>query len=340
MSDSLSQIPQQLLDSAQKVLVTKKQQLRIDQRTLDLLLISLKRTPILNEKLVSSVSSTTQAETAKASLLMAQACLIGLTLADSVKHLVGLGESKDAAGRETYSLGDTISSLVLSSLVKEYFPTYGILDEESGGYNLSGRRIITIDPIDGSISFTRGIDEGWAVGMALYDATVVDETHSGIIASAIALPQVQTQQQLVLGIPGSGCWNLAGETIHVSKSQYVQNDVRRCVVSIGHKDLRADVWDAGIKKLALHAQRLYAGIDIQHAGAMTARGQLDALIRAKQLSYDLAPIIGVVEAAGGKVLNFQGKTPKIHLDLITEQHIIAWNGDEELEKYLQELLES
>ena len=331
------EIPSAIIATTREIITTQaKQQLALKSEVITQIEAGLGKTPQLSNSVCATLAQHQDQEINRATIGMAQAVLIGRHLADTVKHQVSLGQSKDAAGRETYSLGDTISSLVINRLMRQFFPSFGILDEESGGYNLNAERVFTIDPIDGSIAFTRGIDEAWAVGMSLFDRSAVSEESSGIVAAAIAMPQAVPDQELLVGLVGSGCWNLAGQPQHVSQPSYVLNDVRRAVVSIGHKDMRSQVWDRGISTMATHAQRLYAGIDIQHAGALTARGQLDVLIRAKQLIYDLAPVIGVVEAAGGKCMDFTGNTPKIILDLKTEQHFVAWNGDKKLKHYILE----
>ncbi len=337
MHTSPNEIPHAVIATTREIVATQvNRQLNLDSQLIANIEAGIVKIPLLSDIVVSAISEHLDPEVSHATLGMAQAVSVGRHLADTVKHQVELGQSKDSAGRETYSLGDTISSFVINRLIKQFFPTYGILDEESGGYNLEAQRIFTIDPIDGSIAFTRGIDEAWAVGMSLFDKSAVNEKSSGIVAAAIAMPQSTPDQELIVGVVGKGCWNLAGQPQRVSQPHYVLDDVRRAVVSIGHKDLRAKVWDKGIEIMAEHAQRLYAGIDIQHAGALTARGQLDVLVRAKQLVYDLAPVIGVVEAAGGKCMDFTGNTPKIILDLKTEQHFIAWNGDEQLRQYILE----
>lgn len=337
MSTLLHEIPQTIISATQELITSQaKQQLMLKPELITQIESGLQNTPQLANTVCTTIAQHQDHEINAAAICMAQAVLVGRHLADTVKHQVALGQSKDAAGRETYSLGDTISSFVINKLIKQFFPTYGILDEESGGYNLDAKRVFTIDPIDGSIAFTRGIDEAWAVGMSLFDKSAVSKESSGIVAAAIAMPQAVPDQELIVGIVSKGCWNLVGQSQGVSQPRYVLDDVRRAVVSIGHKDLRAKVWDKGIATMATHAQRLYAGIDIQHAGAMTARGQIDVLIRAKQLIYDLAPVIGVVEAAGGKCMDFAGQTPQIVLDLKTEQHFIAWNGDEALKQFILE----
>lgn len=337
MSSSLNEFSQVVIAASREIIATQaKKQLGLESQLIANIEAGLTKIPQLTHTVLSAISQHPDSEISRATVGMAQAVLVGRHLADTMKHQVALGQSKDAAGRETYSLGDTISSFVINRLIQQFFPTYGILDEECGGHNLEAQRIFTIDPIDGSIAFTRGIDEAWAVGMSLFDRSAVNEQSSGIIAAAIALPQAVPEQELIVGIGHGGCWNLNGQEQHASQPHYVLDDVRRAVVSIGHKDLRIHVWDQGIATIATHAQRLYAGIDIQHAGVLTARGQVDVLIRAKQLVYDLAPVIGIVEAAGGKCMDFSGHTPNIVLDLKTEQHIIAWNGDQALKEYILE----
>lgn len=337
MSTSICDIPRLVINATREITtIQAAAQLKLNLDIVTRIEANLIKTPLLPEATCQAIAQHSDPSINRAILVMSQAVLLGRHLADAVKQLVALGQSKDAAGRETYSLGDTLSSFVINRLMQHFCPTFGILDEESGGYQLDARYVFTIDPIDGSIAFTRGIDEAWAVGMALFDQSAVGPQSSGIIAAAIALPQALPEQELIVGVVGKGCWNLAGKTLHVSNNTYVHDDVKRAVISIGHKDLRAHVWDQGIEQMAEHAQRFYAGIDIQHAGALTARGQLDVLIRAKQLVYDLAPVIGVVEAAGGKCMDFAGQTPKIVLDLKTEQHFIAWNGDEDLKRYILE----
>lgn len=244
-------------------------------------------------------------------------------------------ERKEDDPKHIFSKADLLSSKVIHSILSVQYPTHGYVDEEMGCINTEERFVFIVDPLDGSASWILGIEEGWAIGIALYDAMDVALGGTGIISSVIVSPRMYDGDWMLVGIKEVGCFSAVG----------TQQKVRTVVdpksfgVSFGHKDLRGGFWNqASIDKIAKEVMRLYVGIDAQHSGSWIAQGKLDLFIRMQQPSYDIAPIICLVEAAGGKVMDAQGKTIQIVTDISSKNDYIIWSGQPKVRDWILKIL--
>lgn len=233
--------------------------------------------------------------------------------------------------RQVFSIADTLSSAVIYHLLHEVYPEYGYIDEEMGCTNIENTRSFIVDPLDGSSSWILGIEEGWAVGIALHDEQDVLQGGSGIIASVIVSPRMKKGDWLLVGAKAHGCWNGLGKKQHVS----TRTELDTLGVSFGQKDIREEFWkDTVLLDISKQVMRLYVGIDAQHSGSWVCQGKIDAFIRALQPSYDVAPIIGLVEASGGKVMNEEGQPIHLVKDTTTRSNYFIWNGQEKVKEWL------
>ena len=55
------------------------------------------------------------------------------------------------------TIADRKAEEILRKKISQYFPEHGIIGEEFGNYNLDAEWVWTIDPIDGTRSFIRGL---------------------------------------------------------------------------------------------------------------------------------------------------------------------------------------
>lgn len=233
--------------------------------------------------------------------------------------------------RQVFSLADTLSSTIICCVLQNAYPDYGYVDEEMGCKNVDKTRSFIVDPLDGSSSWILGVEEGWAIGIALHDEDDVSLGGSGIIASVIVSPKMSDGDWLLLGVKKYGCWNALGQTQHVSE----RTELNTLGVSFGQKDMREEFWKHDVLlNISKQVMRLYVGIDAQHSGSWVAQGKIDAFIRALQPSYDVAPIIGLVEASGGRVMNEEGQSIHLVKDVTTRSNYIIWNGQEKVKNWL------
>lgn len=233
--------------------------------------------------------------------------------------------------RQVFSLADTLSSAVIYQVLHNAYPDYGYVDEELGCTNVQKIKTFIVDPLDGSSSWILGVEEGWAVGIALHDEHDVLEGGSGVIASVIVSPRMKEGDWILVGAKSYGCWNGLGHKQHVS----TRTELDTLGVSLGQKDMREEYWNSdALLTISKQVMRMYVGIDAQHSGSWVAQGKIDVFIRALQPSYDVAPIIGLVEASGGKVMSENGKPIHLVKDVTTRSNYFIWNGQEKVKTWL------
>lgn len=238
---------------------------------------------------------------------------------------------KETDLRQVYSLADRLCSQVIGAVLEERFPSYGRLDEESGRVNLGAQKCFVIDPIDGSAAYIRDLDT-WAVGIALHDEADILAGGSGITWGIIASPQ-RRGREVIFGGRAQGSWDWEGNPVKVS--QIVEPE--KMSFSVGSRDVRVSDWIAALQALGKSVSRIYAGIDTQFAATMLARGGIDFLVRVEQPAYDIAPLIGIVEGAGGLVAELDGRPVVIKRDTERRHNIFAWNGTNEVRDYFLQI---
>ena len=198
------------------------------------------------------------------------------------------------------------------------------------GARRSGDRFWTLDPIDGTKGFLRG--DQYVVALALIeDGRVVV---AAVAAPALApdlRPAASETGSVVVAVWGQGAWvtPLAGGT------------ERRLTVSTGRDPAPArlvasvEVAHTNTAQLARICRRLGVGpapthLDSQAKYLVIAAGQADLLIRLppqrqpsyKEKVWDVAPGLLVVEEAGGRVTDLDGRP----LDLAAGRELVRNRG--------------
>ena len=180
-------------------------------------------------------------------------------------------------------------AFIVSSL-REAFPDDGILGEEGArGESRSGRRW-TVDPIDGTRDFLRGIPV-WSNLLALEaDGEVV-----------LGICNLAAQGELYWAVKGQGAW---------------RGDQRMRVSTIERRD-RAVVCVCTINGLVRHplASRVLEYLKTAWAvrsisgcfeAMLVVSGRAEAWIELEASSWDLAPLQVIAEEAGARFFNFDG----------------------------------
>lgn len=188
------------------------------------------------------------------------------------------------------TIADKRAEEMLRKRISRDFPGFGIIGEEFGNENASAEWAWTIDPIDGTRSFVRGLP--------LF-ATLLSLLHNGEPALGIAsLPAL-------------------GETVWAVKGRGTFCGGRRLKVS-SHGDLAgatvatADLYCFEEKKCMRLFNRLNreAALVRTYPDAfghlMAARGAVDVMVDPWAYVWDFAPCKVLVEEAGGLFANFTG----------------------------------
>jgi histidinol-phosphatase len=194
------------------------------------------------------------------------------------------------ADRTPVTQADRESEQAIIEILGRAFPTYGVLGEESGRQGSEEVRWI-IDPIDGTKNFVRGIPI-WATLIALEER---GEVTVGVI-HAPATGELYTARR------GGGA-QLNGAPIRVSRVSALDE------AFLVHAGLtlvkRAGYWD-GFMRLVEATDRQRGFGDYMGYG-LVAAGKADIYAELDLKPWDLAPCKILVEEAGGRFTDFQGR---------------------------------
>jgi histidinol-phosphatase len=178
---------------------------------------------------------------------------------------------------------------IIAALAPAY-PEWGFLGEEFGAQGATDVRWI-IDPIDGTKNFVRRVPV-WATLLAL-------EEHGEIVAGVMHNP---VTGELYAARRGGGT-RLNGQRVHVSDVSDLWD------ATLLHAGLRlyrqAGVWDGFVRLVdATERQR---GFGDYMGYALVAEGKGDIYVEVDLKPWDLAPCKIVVEEAGGRFTDVDGK---------------------------------
>jgi myo-inositol-1(or 4)-monophosphatase len=189
---------------------------------------------------------------------------------------------------------DIAVSEFLTEEIKKAFPGQAIYSEEKeAAFDAANEFLWTIDPIDGTQNFSRGIPH-FSVVMALL--------HNGVpVAGAVYNPVVN---ELYSFKKGGGAY-LNSKSIHVSAI----TELSKAHVFL-HAGRKREHWDwggASYRTLLEHANKTsnFSGsaLDI----CFVAAGRIEAVVYGGLAGADVAAAVGILEEAGGVACDGDGK---------------------------------
>jgi myo-inositol-1(or 4)-monophosphatase len=205
---------------------------------------------------------------------------------------------------------DHASEKAIFSVIKSRFPHHYILSEEAGEIIQDSNYKWIIDPIDGTVNFAHGIPLN-CVSIAL-------EHEGSMILGVVYNPHMN---EFFIAEKGKGAY-LNDKPIHVSVQDKAVN---ACLVTgfpytyINISNGPLEIFERFIRK-GVPVRRLgSAAIDL----CWVAAGRFDGFYEHKLEAWDSAAGYLVVEEAGGKVTDFEGRpfSPYQHRILATNGRI-------------------
>jgi histidinol phosphatase-like enzyme (inositol monophosphatase family) len=194
---------------------------------------------------------------------------------------------------------DTAGERAIRARLREAFPAFAIQGEEYGREGPADSPVWLVDPIDGTIAFSRGIPL-FATLIALVDA---GEPVFGLID----LPGLGER---TLGWRGGGAWR-DGKACRVS----TESDLRRAIVSHGDP-FCFEQW--GAREAFLRMAReipLLRGYTDAFGHAQVVGGGIGAMVDLELYPWDAAPAQVLVPEAGGRCVTLAGPGGKLGLVL-------------------------
>lgn len=203
---------------------------------------------------------------------------------------------------------DHAADKAIMDTIREAFPDHFILSEESGELSMASEYKWIIDPIDGTVNYAHGIP--------LCCVSIGLEKAGQMIMGAVYNPLLD---EFFLAEKGKGA-TLNGEKILVSEKKEV---IASCIVTgfpytyLDMPNGPLDVFNRLIRK-GVPVRRLgSAAIDL----CWVASGRFDGFYEHKLNAWDSSAGFLMVEEAGGKVTDFEGKDYSPY-----QPRIIATNG--------------
>ncbi len=228
---------------------------------------------------------------------------ISLNLRGDNHKIINKGKPSDFATEV-----DILSEKIILESLKEAFPDHGFLMEEGGVLKSNSEFIWVIDPLDGTISYSSGLP--------IYGVSIGLLKNNEPVLGVINLPALS---QLYWAEKGGGAF-LNGKAIHVNETS---NLLKGVVGSdFGHTGGRKQETEELILPLSEEVRYL-ALLGSAAAGMVyVGSGVYSAYIH-KAYRWDYAAGVVIVEEAGGKATDYQGKPLDWSKEMI---ELVASNG--------------
>ena len=198
-------------------------------------------------------------------------------------------EWKDDASPVT--IADRQAEEKIRQCIEQRFPEDGLIGEEFGSKEKrSGRRWI-IDPIDGTKSFVQGVP--------LYGVLIGVEEDDEMVAGVVYMPALD---ELVWAGKGLGCrWN--GRLAKVSTEQKLES---ACLCFTSSSAFRENGREEAWKRLVT-VSRMQRGWGDCYGHILVATGRAEACFDPIMNPWDCAPLLPILEEAGGSFTDWEGK---------------------------------
>lgn len=188
------------------------------------------------------------------------------------------------------TIADREAETVMRQLIGERFPSHGIIGEEHEDVAGDGRVRWILDPIDGTKTFVAGVP--------LYGTLVGVEIDGEPEVGVIYLPALG---EMVSAAKGLGCWDNDGRC-RVSEVASL-DEALVCCTDEAHARRRPDDGWAMLQQQA----RLTRGWGDCYGYALVATGRADAMVDPEMAPWDCAPMLPIIEEAGGRFTSWEGE---------------------------------
>lgn len=208
----------------------------------------------------------------------------------------------DKADDSPVTIADQNTERFIRNRLIEHFPDHDIFGEEFGiSGDLSGPSWI-IDPIDGTRSFISG-NPLFGMLMGFLDAGVPQ----------IGLVRMPALDETYLGVAGLGATR-NGQSIACRKT----TELAKAILYINEPENINAADPARFVRLcqAAHIRRMAYDC---YPHAMVAAGTIDAVVDCNLEPYDYLPLVGLIQAAGGIITDWNGQA----LTLQSDGHVVT-----------------
>lgn len=195
--------------------------------------------------------------------------------------------------RDIQAEADLRSEEIIIKKIKTAFPSHSIFAEESGEETNESEYLWAVDPLDGTINYSRGIEE-FCISIAL-------SQHGQTILAVVYQPVLQ---QLFVAEKGKGAY-LNGQKLEVSSETKLVNCLAATDNTSHLEDRRKNF--SLLTKVADEVRQIRVfGSAALHL-IRVAQGQLDFYFKLRYNHWDYAAAALIVQEAGGIVTDVNGQ---------------------------------
>ncbi|WP_234630202.1 histidinol-phosphatase [Afifella sp. H1R] len=203
-------------------------------------------------------------------------------------------DNKLAAGFDPVTEADRGAERAMRDLIRKTYPEHGIIGEEYGAESEDRSHVWILDPVDGTRAFICGLPLWGCLTGLLIDGKPAAGMMSQPYIGERFFGSAETGSFLARG----------GQTRPIT--------VRACAaldhahISTTDPNLFSEAERPAFERLSARARLTRYGYDC-YAYAMVAMGGVDCVVESGLKPYDIAPLIPIIEGAGGAVTSWTGE---------------------------------
>jgi histidinol-phosphatase len=207
------------------------------------------------------------------------------------RHFRGSFVAERKADNSFVTIADREAETHLRARIEKAFPDDAILGEEQGETSGKSNRRWILDPIDGTYSFVHGVP--------LYGVLIGLEIDGEAVLGVVNLPALN---EIVYAARGLGCFRngeaaRASATGSLSEALLLATDFGTCrQYGFGRA--------AEILQRQVHSRRTWGDA---YGHILVATGRADLMLDPIMNVWDCAPLLPILEEAGGTFTNWQGE---------------------------------
>jgi histidinol phosphatase-like enzyme (inositol monophosphatase family) len=202
-------------------------------------------------------------------------------------------ENKWQTGFDPVTEADKDAEIAIRAVLSARFPDHGIIGEEWDAKASAGEFDWIVDPIDGTRAFISGVPV-WG--------TLIGLLHRGrAVAGLMAQPFTG---ETWLGLNGTSIYRRGSDTRTIHTSGV--NELKHAKVTATSPDIFEQAGTmANINRLRAATLQLRWGLDC-YGYCLLAAGHIDIVAESALKNVDIAPLIPIIQNAGGVVTTWDG----------------------------------
>jgi histidinol phosphatase-like enzyme (inositol monophosphatase family) len=246
--------------------------------------------------------------TAPNALLMYAAADVARVAGDfALRHFRGGVDVETKGDGSPVTVADRGAEQAARAWLDARFPHDGVLGEEFGVTRADAPRRWILDPIDGTKTFVRGVP--------LWGTLVACVAGDEVLAGAAYFPAVQ---ELVAAAPGEGCWWNGARARVSDVASLAAAAVLTTDPKFSHRPDRRAAWRA-LEDAAL-LSRTWADA---YGYLLVATGRAEAMVDPIMGDWDSAPLLPILEEAGGTFTSWDGRRTAFGGDAVATNGALA-----------------